>query len=244
VNSIPLEAHPYALFTAIVATLFLAALVRLWLLRRVEAKLLKNKDVLEKQVLAQQREIMAIRQDANEWRAEMKRQFDIFRAMASEQLGVEEKRFNDLLLTSQQRQMELQASLDMARQWCAELPAAKARVMQLEQALEIDGGEGFSATESVSAEMAPLPDLAQTSGSAKPSKPPTMGVDGMVLPKPSFPPVMPALETGKVAELEQKLASALQRNTTLEQALTAARLRNRMKNSPRVASSRPKVFNK
>src|SRR4051812_19258831 len=70
VNSIPVEAQPFALGTAIIGVLFLAALIRVWLLRRVETKLLKNRDALEKQVLLQQREIMEIRKDSAEWRTE------------------------------------------------------------------------------------------------------------------------------------------------------------------------------
>lgn len=230
-NSIPLEAQPYAVVIALISSLFFAALVSLWLLRRKEAKLLKNRDALEKQILLQQRELMANRKESSEWRAEMKRQFDIFRAMASDQLGVEEKRFDDLLKNSQQKQLELQASLDMARQMCAELPAAKARVMQLEQALEIDAGEGLSPSVngcSQKVEMAPLPVVEESvaeGGFSKAARPPAPTL------------IIPAADAGKVADLERKLSEALQRNNALQQALAAARLRARIK-TPKAASSR------
>jgi hypothetical protein len=133
----PPDAHLFVLATGLMAVFFIAALIRVWLLRRLEEKLLKNKAALEKQVVDQQREVMAIRADSAQWRAEMKREFDAFRAMASDQLKVEERRFEELMKRCEQ----LQTSLDIARQMCAELPHAKARVLQLEQALGGNGAE-------------------------------------------------------------------------------------------------------
>ena len=147
------------------AVLFVAGMIRLWLLRRVEERLLKNKDALEKQVLTQQKDLLAVRTDASAWRAEMQRQFDGFRHMASDQLKVEESRFDNLLVKSREREHTLQTSLDIARQMCAELPSAKARLMQLESFLGIDAGEGLSLSSSPATNgasdivIAPLPDL-------------------------------------------------------------------------------------
>jgi hypothetical protein len=139
VSAIPPEAHIFVLATVLMAVLFVLALVRVWLLRRAEEKLLKNKAALEKQVVDQHREVLAIRSDSAQWRAEMMREFDAFRAMASDQSKVEERRFEELMKRCEQ----LQTSLDIARQMCAELPAAKARVLQLEHALGINGEEIF-----------------------------------------------------------------------------------------------------
>lgn len=223
VKSIPVECQPYMLITVIMGVLFIAALIRVWLLRRVETRLLKNKDTLEKQIVQQQRDLLAVRQDANAWRAEMQRQFDHFRQMASDQLRVEEKRFDDLWKKSLEREHTLQSSLDIARQMCAELPAAKARVMQLESAMGLDAGEGLSVPSSAPAvemlSIAPLPDL---NGST---------------------PVPPMVEVATSedapdasSELSQKLSQLQQQNAQLQQALTAARLRSRI----RERSSQPR----
>lgn len=132
----PSEHQIYVLATSLTAAFFVAAIVRLWLLRRVEERLLKNKEALEKQIVLQQKDLMTVRQDSNAWRTEMQRQFDLFRHMASDQLGVEEKRFNDLLSKSQHREYELLTQLDVTKQMCSELPGAKARILQLESLLE------------------------------------------------------------------------------------------------------------
>ena len=214
------------LITVIMGVLFIAALIRVWLLRRAETKLLKNKDTLEKQIVQQQRDLLAVRQDANAWRAEMQRQFDHFRQMASGQLNVEEKRFDDLWQKSLEREHALQTSLDIARQMCAELPAAKARVMQLESAMGLDAGEGLSVPSSAPAveflPIAPLPDL-----------------NGSTPMAPLAPPVETAdfEETPEVSsDLNLKLSELQQQNAQLQQALTAARLRSRI----RERSSQPR----
>lgn len=219
------EVHPFILGTSILAVILIAALIRLWLLRRVEAALLKNRDALERQIVTQQRDLLKVRTESNEWRVEMRRQFDAFRAMASNQLGVEEKRFDDLMKRSEVRQAELQAALDMARHMCAELPAAKARVMQLEHALDIDGGEGLSVEDGSG--LTPMPDV-----EAAPAAPRRQ----WEFPVPALP-AMPVVDEDRVSELERKLANALQQNAALQQALTAARLRSRVKTK----SPRPKL---
>ncbi len=129
------EKQIYLLAMGLMAALFIAALVRVWLLRRVEERLIKNKDALEKQVVLQQKDLMTVRQESNAWRTEMQRQFDLFRHMASDQLGVEERRFNDLFSQSKRREQEMQMALDVTRQMCGELPAAKARILHLESLL-------------------------------------------------------------------------------------------------------------
>jgi len=224
-KSIPAEAHPLIIATCILAALFIAALIRLWLLNRTEGRLLKKQEDLERQIVTQQNDLMAVRKDANAWRAEMQRQFDLYRHMASDQLGVEEKRFDDLLKRSEQRQYELQTALDIARQMCAELPAAKARVMQLESALGIDGGEGLSGSDGGggSTPLDPMPDL---SGGGRTSEPVP---NGSYAAAPSAMPEVPAVDEAKLGELEEKLANTERQNVMLQQALTAARLRSRLR---------------
>ncbi len=226
-NSIPVAAQPFVLIAAITTSVCIAALIRLYLLRRVEEKLLKNKDALEKQVVLQQKELMTVRQDTNTWRTEMARQFDLFRHMASDQLKVEEKRFDDLITKTRQREFELQTSLDIARQMCAELPAAKARVLQLEATMGRDGGEDFSGNGGgdggPETPLSPLPDLGSGGVSLK-----TNGAHVSESPTLSMP-ALPVVEESKVQDLEQKLAAAEKQNTLLQQALTAARLRSRLR---------------
>ncbi|WP_078815308.1 hypothetical protein [Prosthecobacter debontii] len=198
------------------AAFFVAAIIRLWLLRRVEEQLLKNKAALEKQVVTQQKDLMMVRQDANAWRSEMQRQFDLFRHMASDQLGVEEKRFNELLSKSQRREYELLTQLDVTKQMSAELPEAKARILHLESLLEkalanqapapapapesgpssssdSDEDGGLPVPEPVS----PMPDLSGPSGfmiSPPPAppveepEPPAPAPAPLPVPSPFFPP--------------------------------------------------------
>lgn len=216
------EAQPFVVFTALIAVFFVAALVRLWLLRRVEDRLLKNKDALEKQVVTQQKELMQARSDSNAWRAEMQRQFDLFRNMASEQLKVEETRFDNLLRQSRDRERDLQAELDIARRMSAELPSTKARLMQLEGLLGIDTGESLGAGSSCApaaaenGDIAPLPDL-NGAWQAADGFTASDGAD-------SSGDFSSAGEAG-----QGDLLALRQENTALKQALTAERLRSRIR---------------
>lgn len=198
------------------AAIFFAAMVRLWLLRRVEESLLKSKAALEKQVLSQQKDLMQVRSDANAWRSEMQRQFDLFRHMASDQLKVEETRFDSLLNKSRDRERDLQAELEIARRLCAELPSAKARVLQLESLLGIDAGEGLSipGESGAAAGIAPLPDL---NGAEDGSS--TLPANAFITPEENV------LDTGALDEV----ATLKQENQMLKQALNAEKLRNRIR---------------
>lgn len=227
VKSFSSEAGPYVLGTALTGVLFIAGMIRLWLLRRVEIRLLKNKEDLEKQVVQQQKDLLQARSDANAWRAEMQRQFDHFRAMASDQLKVEENRFDNLLNKSREREKELLTTLDITRQICAELPAAKARVMQLESLLGIDDGEGLTTAPPTKAaapvttfRVAPLPDL---NGSLEASN----GSDALPPPSPAAPPEV--LQSEVTDASGHELEELRRQNTLLQQALTAERLRSRLR---------------
>lgn len=206
--------------------LFLAALISLWVLRKTEAKLLKNKDALEKQIIQQQRDLLSLREDSNAWRGEMQRQFDHFRHMASDQLRVEEKRFDDLLQKSREREQHLQTSLDITKQMCLELPGTKARLMQLESIVGLDAGEHLSPVLSLTAEddgfaMSQIPDLNGENESL------------LTALEPEVSPFFCASGSTKTQEasprIEAELFQLQQKNTQLQQALTAARLRSRIR---------------
>ncbi|TDU72916.1 hypothetical protein EI77_01382 [Prosthecobacter fusiformis] len=247
--AIPTEYQIYVLATSLMAAFFVAAMVRLWLLRSVEDELLKNKAALEKQVVLQQKDLMTVRQESSAWRIEMQRQFDLFRHMASDQLSVEEKRFNDLLAKSTRREFELQAALDIAKQMCSELPSTQARVLHLESLLAAapppppappssnDGGLP-------AAPVTPMPDLGGNDTPAPTPEeevaeappPPAFAMPKFFAPPPPPPPTQAAfaapepvviVDEEKVMELEEKLAEAEKKNASLQVALTTTRLRSR-----------------
>jgi len=134
----------------ILAGLLLISFVRIFLLLRQRRKLAERTPKLEKQILDQQQSILDIRSDANAWRGEMQRQFDAFRAESAKRIEEADLRAagtsNRLDIAAEQherRVFELQASLDAARRMCAELPAAKARIIELEKLLASPAGNGF-----------------------------------------------------------------------------------------------------
>lgn len=224
------EKQIYILAISLMAGLFVAAMVRLWLLRRVEERLLKNKDALEKQIVLQQKDLLTVRQESNAWRVEMQRQFDLFRHMASDQLGVEERRFNDLLAQSTRREYELQTALALAKDMCIELPSAKARILHLESLLgsprpPASGNDG--GLPAPVAPVSPMPDLGGPEVAASPPAPETPELESPIAPAPDISEALPALDDGKLAALEQKLAEAERKNISLQQTLAATRLRLR-----------------
>jgi hypothetical protein len=223
VKNFPSESHPFILATAVMAVFFIAALVRIWLLRRHEEKLLKKIDSREKQILTLQQDLILYREETNIWRAEMQRQFDLFRSTASQHLDVEQKRFNVLMTKSRDREHQLQTSLDIAKQMCMELPAAKARLMQVESMIGLDAGEGLNK------EALPV------------NQPARSKLAFTLLPDiDSTPEAVPQLETSPPAaqttatpdhreELQTQLLHLHQQNQQLQQALTASRLRSRIR---------------
>jgi len=131
----------------ILAGLLLISSVRILLLLRQRRKLAERMQKLEKQIIDQQHSILDIRSDANAWRGEMQRQFDAFRAEAAKRIEDADLRTastsNRLDIAAEQhdyRVFELQASLDATRRLCAELPAAKARIIELEKLLANSAG--------------------------------------------------------------------------------------------------------
>jgi hypothetical protein len=162
---------------------------------------------------------MQVRSDANAWRSEMQRQFDQFRHMACDQLKVEETRYDNLMSKSREREQDLQTKLDIARQMCAELPSAKARVMQLESALGIDAGEGLSISPTAAVNgthhLTMMPDLNGSTDECLPVPAPSESAELLV--------------DDIMGEPAAELVTLRQQNALLQQALTAERLRSRQR---------------
>jgi hypothetical protein len=205
----------------IVTGLLLISFVRIFVLLRQRRKMADREKKLEQQILDQQKTILDIRSDANAWRGEMQRQFDAHRADASRRLDDAELRVagshNRLDIATEQhdrRVFELQASLDAARRMCAELPAAQARIIELEKLLasgpveEWSGQHAFTPVE--------IEELAAA----------TKAVSTPGLP---MLPSMEALQTQpdivEASESDDSLLLLRQRNAELERALLLARRR-------------------
>jgi len=97
---IVLDTPTLKLILCIVGGLLLIAMVRIIFLLRTNSRLRESTSKMEKQVLTQHQEILAVRQDSNAWRGELQRMFDAFRAEFSNRLVESEKRYQDI----QQRQ--------------------------------------------------------------------------------------------------------------------------------------------
>jgi hypothetical protein len=97
---IVLDAPTLKLILSIVGGLLLIAMVRITFLLRTNSRLRDSTAKMEKQVLTQHQEILAVRQDSNAWRGELQRMFDAFRAEFSKRLTESEQRYQDI----QQRQ--------------------------------------------------------------------------------------------------------------------------------------------
>ena len=205
----------------ILGGLLFISFIRIILLLRQRRKERERTARLEKQILDQQKEVMAIRADAGAWRAEMQRQFDGFRAEASARQGDAEhraadaqKRLDVAIENHDRRAFELQASLDAARRMCSELPNAKARIIELEKSLT---GMELGVTNGVhSLNEAGMKSLAEAAKSV------------------SHLPVLPSMETLETevtdssvedAAVRSGLAEMQQRNAELQRALLLARRR-------------------
>ncbi len=97
---IVLDVPTLKLILCIVGGLLLIAMVRITFLLRTNSRLRDSTAKMEKQVLTQHQEILAVRQDSNAWRGELQRMFDAFRAEFSNRLAESEQRYQDI----QQRQ--------------------------------------------------------------------------------------------------------------------------------------------
>ncbi len=95
-SQIALDAPTLKLILCIVGGLLLIAMVRITFLMRTNNRLRESTTKMEKQVLTQYQEILAVRQDSNAWRGELQRAFDAFRAEFSNRLAESEQRYQDI----------------------------------------------------------------------------------------------------------------------------------------------------
>lgn len=205
----------------IVAGLLLISFVRILLLLRGRRKMAERTEKLEQQILDQQKTILDIRSDANAWRGEMQRQFDAYRADAAKRLDEADVRAagtqNRLDIATEQhdrRLFELQASLDAARRMCAELPAAKARIIELEKLLANGPAEGLNGHRTFTQD-----EIEELAAATK-----AVSTPGL--------PMLPSMETlqtqpasAEASEPDDSLCQLRQRNSELERALLLARRR-------------------
>ena len=109
-NSFP-DLHTFVIVLSYLGILFLLTIFRVICLGRANRRLVAHAENLEKQVLTQQREIIANRQDSNAWRGALQVQFDTFRAESSRRLEDSEMRY-DQAIKQQERQFgELKSAL-------------------------------------------------------------------------------------------------------------------------------------
>lgn len=81
---------------SIVGGLLLISMIRIVFLLRTNKRLRESAEKMEKQVLAQQQQILSVRQDSNAWRGDIQRMFDAFRAEFSKRLEESEQRYQDI----------------------------------------------------------------------------------------------------------------------------------------------------
>jgi hypothetical protein len=122
-----LDAPTLKLGLTIVGSLLFIAMVRIVFLLRTNTRLLESTQKMEKQVLIQQQEILAVRSDSNAWRGELQRMFDAFRAELSNRLVEAEQRYKDI-----QQRCET-AGKPPARPVAATVPEPNAEFIELEE---------------------------------------------------------------------------------------------------------------
>lgn len=93
---ITLDVPTLKLALSIVGGLLLIAMVRILFLLRTNNRLRESAAKMEKQVLVQHNEILAVRQDSNAWRGDTQRMFDAFRAEFSKRLSESEQRYEEM----------------------------------------------------------------------------------------------------------------------------------------------------
>ena len=123
---IVLDAPTLKLILCIVGGLLLIAMVRIIFLLRTNSRLRDSTAKMEKQVLTQHQEILAVRQDSNAWRGELQRMFDAFRAEFSNRLVESEKRYQDI----QQRQAAATTTAAPVKSFAPPPPPTSATVLE------------------------------------------------------------------------------------------------------------------
>ena len=117
------DAQMFLIPLCILVGLLLIAIVRIVFLLRTNRKLLAQQEKMEQQVLTQQRDVIAVRQDGNMWRGALQMQVDAFRAEASRRLEDAELRYDQVVKQHEVRITELQSTLAEA---LAKAPAPQA----------------------------------------------------------------------------------------------------------------------
>ncbi len=123
---IVLDTPTLKLILCIVGGLLLIAMVRIIFLLRTNSRLRDSTAKMEKQVLTQHQEILAVRQDSNAWRGELQRMFDAFRAEFSNRLVESEKRYQDI----QQRQAAATTTAAPVKSFAPPPPPTSATVLE------------------------------------------------------------------------------------------------------------------
>ena len=123
---IVLDTPTLKLILCIVGGLLLIAMVRIIFLLRTNSRLRESTSKMEKQVLTQHQEILAVRQDSNAWRGELQRMFDAFRAEFSNRLVESEKRYQDI----QQRQAAATTTAAPVKSFTPPPPPTSAAVLE------------------------------------------------------------------------------------------------------------------
>lgn len=194
------------------AALTTAFFVRLCVLQRAEERLRKEREDLEKQVLRLKRELIQAQEESAEWRKEAQHQFDLVHQLLKDQIGHEDQRIQDVQNKANRREYELLTALDLAKQMCAELPQAKARILYLEHLLQSQ-----PQTAPAPAAMSKVPEWEPM---------PALSLQEI--------PLQESVLNVRVAELEGQLQAAEKRQVAMNQALAASRLRAR----PRAAEKK------
>ncbi len=243
VNSIPLEAQPFALAAALFGVGAILLAIRLSITSRAHSLLRQSRNDLEIHLLRAQRDLASARDDAAEWRSQLQQQFDTFRAATAGQLTMGEARFerlqklfDDASKSADKTQLELRTQLDVLRGMCAELPFAKARLLELERgsatglslpqfiepAADEPQAEALAAPSvelqpaAEAAPLLPLPALAD--------EPKLNGTNGHAVTLAAISP-LPEPDETRLADLESQLAHAAQRNTALQRELITMKVR-------------------
>jgi len=123
---IVLDTPTLKLILCIVGGLLLIAMVRIIFLLRTNSRLRESTSKMEKQVLTQHQEILAVRQDSNAWRGELQRMFDAFRAEFFNRLVESEKRYQDI----QQRQAAATTTAAPVKSFTPPPPPTSAAVLE------------------------------------------------------------------------------------------------------------------
>ena len=200
-KDLPHDVQLLLLGLCIIGSLFLIALVRVWLLARSNRRMRGELAKMEKQSLEQQVEITAIHHDAMSWRAKIQRQFDAFRSDLSHRLLQAEQ-------SCQHAQTQLASTQEEG------LNNALAKIKELEAKLAAKPAPAAPPVASV-------PDIEAAQKPAGMTKAPAHSLPAL--------PAMETLRVqaleNELSAAKAEIAAAKRQNATLQQALLMARRR-------------------